>query len=195
MAARSLLAQPFVFFSALYFWHCTAANTQIYRETRQRQCSKPISSVISLLWALHTKGNIRQYPRDSLYFPEPSSWTHWHSQVSRLLMAHSVCVCVWQSVCERERERERERGPDRGHKKQKWRREKLEPATNSIEGEKSQFSFSAEGRLQQLANSVAALNILPLSWTYGKGIRALQTKIKTSLARRADGCKRDSKWL
>lgn len=86
-----------------------------------------------------------------------------------------------------------EGGFHRGQKKEKRRRKKLELATNSIEGERSQFSFSAEGRLQQLASSVAAINILSLSWGVRKGDMGLPKKIKTSFATRADGHERDSK--
>lgn len=52
---------------------------------------------------------------------------------------------------------------DRGQERGERRGEKLELVTNSIEGERSQFGSSAEGRLQQLDVSVAAINILSLS--------------------------------
>lgn len=64
-------------------------------------------------------------------------------------MARSVCVYV----CVLERARGREWGFDRGQKEEKGRGKKLELGPNSIEGERSQFSLAAEGRLQQLVNS------------------------------------------
>lgn len=72
--------------------------TQIYRETRQRQCSKPISSVISLLWARHTKGNIRRY-----HEPACTSPSHHHEPIDIHKSANGTA-----SVCVLERERARE---------------------------------------------------------------------------------------
>lgn len=43
------------------------------------------------------------------------------------------------------------------------RREKLDPALNSIEGERSQFGLAAEGILEQLVKSMANVSILSLT--------------------------------
>lgn len=63
---------------------------------------------------------------------------------------------------------------------------KLELATNSIEGERSQFSFSVEGRLQLLANYVAEISIPPSFLGAWKGDMGISKKIKASFTR-ADG--------
>lgn len=42
---------------------------------------------------------------------------------------------------------------------------KLDPALNSIEGERSRFGSAAEGRSEQLVNSVANINLLSQGWT------------------------------
>lgn len=42
---------------------------------------------------------------------------------------------------------------------------KLDPALHSIEGERSRFGSAAEGRSEQLVNSVANINLLSQGWT------------------------------
>lgn len=66
-----------------------------------------------------------------------------------------------------------------GRKKRegKGRREKQDPAPNSIEGERSQFGLAAEGRLRQLVSPEAAVaSRLPLIPGFmEKGVPATET--------------------
>lgn len=156
-----------------YFSYLCKSQILIHGRAKQDQWRKPISSLMSLLWPLYAKAILSIIHKAACISPShhhrPTD-THKSSQVFK------------------------RRCSDRGQKEENWRRKKLELPTNSIDGERSQFGFSAEGRLLQFPGSVAAISILSLSWGYEKGDMGLRRKIKTSLAARADGCERNSKW-
>lgn len=199
MAAYLPLARPFeaFFFSLSLSVHFTSDTvlepTRNYRETRQRQCSGAISSVISLLWASTHQREYQAVSKSQPLLPQaiilnPLTFT------SQPLTNGSVCACVrvCLSVCNREWVRRRMRFLTEGGRKKregKRRREKQDPAPNSMEGERSQFSLAAEGRLQQLVGPEAAVaSPLPLIPGFmEKGCRP-RRQIKTSFTVRADGC-------
>lgn len=90
-------------------------------------------------------------------------------------------------------------GGGRKKREGKGRREKLDPAPNSIEGERSQFGLAAEGRLQQSVSPEAAVaGPLPLSpglWKRGAGHGDRSKHLSPCGQMGVNERERDGKWL